>query len=775
MRGITAGVLVLLAGLALVYGFCPRPELHGEISWSRAYYDRDGNLLRLTLAGDERYRLFTPLAAIAPAMVEATLLYEDRHFHAHPGVNPVALARAFFSTYLSGARRLGGSTISMQLARIRFGINSRSLPGKLEQILRALQLERHYSKEQILEAYLNRVPYGRNIEGAGAASRVYFDKPAAALTLPEALSLAVIPQNPGMRNPTRDAGRTRLAAARSVLFRNWLETNPGDRARQSQMDLALEFRAPEALPFAAPHLVTRLEKSLAHTHQGAVRSTVRHALQRLLEEHITRYVQRRQPSGIDNAVALLVNYRSMEVEAYVGSADFLNPAIQGQVDGIQARRSPGSVLKSFVYALALDQGLIHPMTLLKDAPQRFGAYTPENYDRGFLGPVFARDALVLSRNVPAVHLMSRLETPSFHAFLGAAGIRDLRAADYYGLALALGGHEVSMEEVVRLYALLANQGELRPLRLLRTADPLPQGERLLSPEASFLTLDMLRSAPSPDEPSLPGQLRQGLATAWKTGTSYGFRDAWTAGIFGPYVLAVWVGHFDGEGNPAFVGRQAAAPLFFEIARSIEKRAGGFEEQREPTGLDIATVEVCATTGDLPDEHCPHTANSYFIPGKSPLHVTGVYREVPIDVSTGKRACYPDPPRTRLEVYEFWPSDLLAVFRTAGIARKPPPPFEADCTLAVMSTAGNEPEITSPDSRIIYSLRSEQRETERIPFSAITEADAKTLYWFVDERFVGSTPRSEVLFWQPVVGEFEIRVADDHGRAAATQIRVQLVN
>ena len=775
MRALTAGGLLLLAGLALAWALCPRPELYEEISWSRAYYDRDGDLLRLTLAGDERYRLFTPLAMIAPAMVEATLLYEDRHFHAHPGVNPVALARAFISTYLSGTRRLGGSTISMQLARIRFDINSRSLPGKLEQILRALQLERHYSKQQILEAYLNRVPYGRNIEGAGTASRVYFDKPAAALTLPEALSLAVIPQNPGVRNPTREAGRNVLAGARAALFRNWLETHPGDRARQSQMDLALEFRPPEALPFAAPHFVMRLEKSLAHTHRGAVRTTVRRALQRLLEERITGYVQRRQPSGIDNAVALLVNYRTMEVEAYVGSADFLNPAIQGQVDGIQARRSPGSVLKSFVYALALDQGLIHPMTLLKDAPRRFGAYTPENYDRGFLGPVFARDALVLSRNVPAVHLVSRLETPSFHAFLGAAGIRELRPADHYGLALALGGHEVSMEEVVKLYAMLANQGELRPLRLLHETAALAQGKQLLSPEASYLTLHMLRSAASPDEPALPGQLGQGMATAWKTGTSYGFRDAWTAGVFGPYVLAVWVGHFDGAGNPAFVGRQAAAPLFFELARSIEQRAGGFEAQREPAGLGIATVEVCATTGDLPDEHCPHTTNSYFIPGKSPLRVTNVYREVPIDVGTGKRACYHDPPRTQLEIYEFWPSDLLAVFRSAGIARKPPPPFEADCTLAVMSAAGKAPEITSPDSRIIYSLRSGQRETERIPFSAITEADAKTLYWFVDERFIGSTPRAEVLFWKPAVGEFEIRAADDHGRAAATQIRVQLVN
>ncbi len=775
MRGLRAGVVALLAGVALAYGFCPQPDLYEEIAWSRAYYDRDGDLLRLTLASDERYRLFTPLAEIAPAMVEATLLYEDRHFHAHPGVNPLALARAFVSTYLTGGRRLGGSTISMQLARIRFGINSRTLPGKLEQILRALQLERHYSKERILEAYLNRVAYGRNIEGVGAASRVYFDKPAAALTLPEALSLAVIPQSPSRRNPTREAGLARLFAARAGLFERWLELHPGDRARQSQMDLGLNFRTPEALPFAAPHLVTRIDKTLAHTRQGEIETTIRRSVQRLIEGHIARYLRRRRPSGIDNAVALLVNHRSMEVEAYVGSADFLDPLIQGQVDGVGARRSPGSVLKPFIYALALDQGLIHPMTLLKDAPRRFGAYTPENYDRGFLGPVFARDALALSRNVPAVHLMSRLERPSFHGFLQAAGILGLRPEDYYGLALALGGLEVSMEEVVRLYAMLANGGEHRPLRLLHDSASNRKGGRLLSPEASFLTLDMLRSLPSPDEPSLPGQLGRGVATAWKTGTSYGFRDAWTAGVFGPYVLAVWVGRFDGEGNPAFVGRRAAAPLFFEIARSVEQRAGGFHEQGEPAGLNIARVEVCAATGDLPDEHCPRTTRSYFIPGKSPLHVTSVYREVPIDVKTGKRACYEDPPRTRLEVFEFWPSDLLALFRTAGIARRLPPPFETDCPLGVVSATGAAPQITAPDSRIIYSLRSERREAERLPFTAVTEADAATLYWFVDDRFVGSVPRGEVFFWQPAVGEFAVRAVDDHGRAAATQLRVQLLH
>ncbi|MCP3869720.1 MAG: penicillin-binding protein 1C, partial [Gammaproteobacteria bacterium] len=426
MKGRLTGASILLTGLALIYGFCPKPDLYGDTSWSRVYYDHEGRLLRLTLADDDRYRLFTPLKAIDPAMVEATLLYEDRHFHSHPGVNPVALARAFFTTYLTGGRRLGGSTLSMQLARMRYGIDSRTVMGKLVQIVRALQLERHYSKKAILEAYLNRVPYGRNIEGIGAASLIYFDKPAAAFSLPEALSLAVIPQNPSLRNPTRPSGRATLAPARNRLFERWLVSHPKDRRIKSRMDLTLEFRPPEELPFIAPHLVTRLESNSPSDGKAAVHTTIRRNIQRLVEKQIHNYLQRRRDSGIENAVALLVNHRTMEVEAYVGSADFFDPQIQGQVDGVQARRSPGSVLKPFIYALALDQGHIHPMTLLKDAPQRFGAYTPENYDRGFLGPVFARDALALSRNVPAVHLIGRLNAPTFHGFLSAADIQELR-------------------------------------------------------------------------------------------------------------------------------------------------------------------------------------------------------------------------------------------------------------------------------------------------------------------------------------------------------------
>ncbi len=765
----------LCAIALLAYAVCPKPDLYGDVPWSRAYTDRNNELMRLSLAADDRYRLRTPLAEVAPAMIDATLLYEDRYYFDHPGVNPIALLRAAWTTFVEGDRRVGASTISMQLARIRFDLDTRHVPGKLVQIARAVQLERHYTKQELLEAYLSRVPYGRNIEGVGTASLIYFGKPASELSLPEALSLAVIPQNPAARNPDTAEGRARLAAARSRLFDTWITSHPQDRARASQFDLALAFRPPEALPFLAPHLTERLERELPNSQSGTVQTTIDARLQRLLEQHISHYVERRAPVGVDNAVALLVNTKTMDVEAYVGSADFFNDEIEGQVDGVRARRSPGSALKPFVYALAMDQGLIHPMSLLKDAPRRFGGYTPENFDKDFLGPLSAKTALALSRNVPAVQLAGELNNPDLYGLLKSAGVKQMQPREHYGLAIALGALEVSMEELTRLYAALANDGVLKTPRYLPGATSTDDGIRLISGEAGFLTLDMLYQADAPDEQTLPGQLREVLPVAWKTGTSYGFRDAWTMGVFGDYVMAVWVGRFDGRGNPAFVGRRAAGPLFFDIARAIERERGPFEVPMPGPGLNLAKVDVCAPTGDLPNEHCPHTTTSWFIPGVSPLKISDIYRAIPVDMASGKRACFHEPPRTELQTYEFWPSDLLALFRSAGISRRLPPPFEADCSLNLASSSGAAPQIRAPDANITYTLRSAQRSEERIPFSAIADTDSDTLYWFVNDRFVGQSDIGEVFFWQPDVGSFDVRVVDDHGRAAHSQLMVKMVN
>ena len=471
-----AALFALLVCALLAWVLAPKPALYGAIPFSTLVTDREGRPLKLVPAQDGRYRLFTELDDVAAVGREATLLYEDRSFYRHPGVDPLALARAAWTTYVRRTRVVGGSTITMQLARLRFDLDTRTVFGKLVQSARALQLERHYGKAEILEAYLNLAPYGGSIEGIGTASRVYFDKPASALSLGEALALAVIPQNPTDRFPVRVAGRAELLAARERLLAAWLsaagDADPGTIARAR---LVPGFRSPARLPSHAPHFV---RDHVPYDGGARIRTTLDLDLQGLVEARIAEHVERRRRDGIVNAAAMLVDARRMEVLALVGSAGFFDAAIAGQVNGVRAPRSPGSTLKPLLYALALDAGLIHPMTLLEDAPRRYAAYTPENFDRGFLGPVFARDALVYSRNVPAVGLLAELGVERFRDWLHGAGVADLRPAADYGLALALGGSEITMEELTRLYATLAGKGVWRDFtvvpgtpRLMRGAGP----------------------------------------------------------------------------------------------------------------------------------------------------------------------------------------------------------------------------------------------------------------------------------------------------------------
>ena len=768
--------LAWLAGTTAAAAFAawillPKPELYGDISFSTLVTDRGGQPLKLLPAADGRYRLFVPLDDIAPAAREATLLYEDRRFYWHPGVDPIALARATWTTYVARERTVGGSTITMQLARLRFGLDTRSPLGKLVQSARAVQLERHYSKARILEAYLNLAPYGGSVEGVGTASRIYFDKSASALQPSEALALAVIPQNPSARFPGTAEGRAKLRAAHDRLLAiRRASAPPEDPESMARAGLEATFRTPSELPSRAPHFV---RDHVAVRGERVIRTTLDLEAQTMLERHIRDHVVRRRRDGITNATAMLIDHRRMEILALVGSADFFDDTIAGQVNGVRAARSPGSTLKPFLYALALDAGLIHPMTLLEDAPRRYAAYTPENFDRGFLGPVFARDALIHSRNVPAVSLLAELGVKAFRDWLAEAGVGNLRQPDEYGLALALGGSEMTMTELVRLYAMLANGGEWRELNSARgQPGGSPPGRRMLSAEASYLVLDMLRDVPRPGAVSV--SLRQRSPIAWKTGTSFGFRDAWSVGVVDRYVLAVWAGNFDGRGNPALVGREAAAPLFFAIVDNLLARMPARQVAVDQPGpaLNLRHVEVCSTTGDLPGPHCPSTTPAWFIPGVSPIKVSSVYRAIAIDPATGLRSCRPGPD-TRQTVYEFWPSNLHAVFRRAGIAIRQPPAWSPECSLELTAASGQAPRIRSPQPALVYHASGAADAPASMLFSAVADGDARTLFWFVDNHLVGRAAPNENYLWRPRPGRFTVRVVDDLGRADAVSIRVAM--
>lgn len=766
--GLFAACAVLVLGGGALW-FSQPPPLHPVAGYSHAVLDRDGQLLRLSLAADERYRLYVPLEDIAPTVIDATLLYEDRYFRRHVGINPIALLRAAWTTYVVRERPVGASTITMQLARLRYQLDTRSIRGKLRQMAIALQLERHYSKDDILEAYLNLAPYGGNVEGVGTAARVYFDKPASRLSVAEALTLAVVPQHPLQRNPARGPDSQALMAARGRLADLWVARHALSEAQRVALALPQNVHHPRELPFHAPHFSSRVARA-ASPDQNATTTTLHQPLQRQLEQQIARHLARLRSRGVNNASAMLLDYRSMEVLAAVGSADFFDAELAGQVDGTRAKRSPGSTLKPFVYGLAMDQGLIHPRSLLKDAPVRYAAYAPENFDRGFMGPVSATEALIYSRNVPAINLLAAVGHESFHDFLQRGGVTDMRAADHYGLAMVLGGNEVTMRELVALYAMLANAGRWHaPRDLINT--PLDTGTPLLSPEASFLVLDMLRQNPRPDRTQVAGMRDDALPVAWKTGTSYAFRDAWTVGVVGPYVLAVWVGNFDGAANPALVGREAAAPLFFAISDGLID--ADWPDTDPSPELNVREVDVCAPTGDLPGRYCPRTERSWFIPGVSPIRVSDVHRAIDIEIDSGLRACSASG-STRKEVFEFWPSDIASVFEHAGIAIRRPPAWQPDCPLAAQAASGKPPTITSPDNRLVYQVRAARRDQEKLALQATTDSDARWLYWFANGRFVARVARDVPAYWNPPLGEHEIAVVDDLGRGHVRQVAVALV-
>jgi penicillin-binding protein 1C len=774
-QALALGLLLLLAGIGVRW--LPHPPLSAHAPQSVAVYDRRGQLLRLTLASDDRYRLWLPLAQISPVLVDGVLMHEDAWFRWHPGFNPISLLRGAWSTYVSHDARIGGSTLTMQLARLLYRLDTRSPRGKLVQIGRAAWLELCYSKDQILEAYLNLAPYGGNIEGVGAASLIYFDKPAAALTLPEALTLAVLPQAPARRGRLAEDGDgtvigPALAAARDRLYQRYRQLGRGDAADDALLALPLRLRPPSALPFAAPHFVERVlaERWRQGDTDAALRTSLDLRLQRIAEQRVASHLQRWRQKGLRNAVVMLVDTRDMGVRALVGSADYFDASIFGQVNGAAAKRSPGSTLKPFIYGLALDQGVLHPATVLRDVPSTFGQFTPENFDGRFLGPVTATDALVRSRNIPAVLVAAQLHQPSFYEFLRSAEISKMASADHYGLALVLGGGEVSMEELAQLYALLSNDGQWRRLQW-RAEAPVGPGRQLLSAEASFMVRDMLAHNPRPDL----GTLAQtdALRVAWKTGTSWSFRDAWSAGLVGPYALVVWLGNFDGRGNPALVGVDAAAPLFFSIVDALQAAHVDLSEPPRRWPLNLRRVEICRASGELPNAWCPKRGQTWFIPGVSPIRVSRIHRAIQIDRASGKPVCgRRDPASVRTEVYEFWPSDLAEVYARAGIPRRKPPPG-ADCAGAEQ-WLGSPPQISSPLRGTIYALRISRADQNQMELKASADADVTRLYWFEGASFLGDSAVADSLHWTPPgSGKFQLRVVDDHGRVAERTVQVTL--
>ena len=552
LLGALGAAVLALAALDLA---CP-PDLTRYRTTSVLVVDRDGELLRPFTTPDGMWRFAARRDQVDPAYLDMLLAVEDRRFFAHPGVDPLALGRAALQMARSGHVVSGGSTITMQVARLLMP-HRRGIPGKLLDIVRALQLERRYGKDEILAMYLTLAPFGGNIEGARAASLLYFGHEPSRLTPVESALLVALPRRPSALRPDRFPARA-AAAQQRVLDRLGAAGKLDARAHDEAVaTLGRVGRA--ALPFTAAHLAQRLRRTAPAG--GTLRTTLDARLQRAVEDLAAREAPWLGEGA--NLAILVVENRAYAVRAYVGGLGFFGAA--GQVDLVQARRSPGSTLKPFIYALAFDDRLILPDTLIDDRPMRFGDYAPMNFDRGFQGMVTAREALQESLNIPAVQLLERVGAARFAAALRQAGatLSFPQRGWSAGLPLALGGVGISLADLTMLYVGLANGGQAAPLALLADADP-STPTRFLGARGSAEVGAILRDSPLPDGLAVAAAVRRGRPIAFKTGTSYGFRDAWSVGYSADWTIGVWVGRSDGTPRPGWFGRNTAAPLLHKL-------------------------------------------------------------------------------------------------------------------------------------------------------------------------------------------------------------------
>ncbi len=563
-RGLVTGAVLAPVGvlIALSAGYeylkTLGPAQRGDDTvYSTVVLDRDGRLLRPYTTPEGRWRLPVKVADVDPRYVKMLLGYEDARFAWHRGVDPLALARAAIQFASSGRIVSGGSTLTMQVARLLEPREERTFAAKLRQVVRAVQIEQVLSKPEILSLYLNRAPYGGNLEGVRAATLAYFGKEPRRLTLGEAALLVALPQSPEARRPDRSAATARAARNR-VLDRMALAgIVPRDEIARAKAEPVPKGRRP--MPILAPHAAD--DAIAAAPMLRKLRLTIDGVLQASLE---TLARERALALGRDISVAIVaVDNDSGAVVARVGSAGYFDTRRAGQVDMTKALRSPGSALKPFIYGLGFEDGLIHPETLIDDRPTRYGAYAPENFDTSFHGTVTVRRALQLSLNVPAVAVLDRVGASRLTARLSQAGaVLALPKGAVPGLAIGLGGVGIDLSDLVMLYAGLARQGSTVPLteRVVASKTETP-ARRLIDPVAAWYIGRVLLGTPPPENAA-------GGRIAFKTGTSYGYRDAWAIGYDGKRTVGVWVGRPDGAPMPGMVGRTAAAPILFDAFARI---------------------------------------------------------------------------------------------------------------------------------------------------------------------------------------------------------------
>lgn len=766
-RGV-AGLLLVLAALWLADRIWPLP-LPGD-DRARVVLAEDGTPLWRFADAQGVWRYPVEPAQVSPYYIEALLTYEDRWFYQHPGVNPLALGRAAWQNFTGGRVLSGGSTLSMQVARL-LDPHSRTWHGKLRQLWRTAQLEWHLSKTQILALYLDRAPFGGTLQGVAAASWAYLGKSPQQLTRADAALLAVLPQAPSRLRPDRHPARAQVA--RDKVLRRLAEYQVWP---QAAVDEALEeplLLAPRLEPSLAPLLARRLNRSDS---PALIRTNLDASLQRRLEDLLLGW-RARLPERTSAAI-LVVETQTMAVRAYLGSVDINDPRRFGHVDMISALRSPGSTLKPFLYGMALDEGLIHSESLLQDVPRRYGDYRPGNFSAGFSGAVSASSALAMSLNLPAVQLLEAYGPKRFAAQMRNAGVPlALPALAEPNLALILGGTGSRLEELVGGYAAFAREGMSARPRL--QPDESLQERRLLSPGAAWIVRRILSGQARPDRDPR-AELVQRPQLAWKTGTSYGFRDAWAIGVGPRYLIGVWIGRPDGTPVPGQFGLASAAPLMLQVHDVLSNRDSqrGLVAPVQAVPANIGVAAICWPLGQpmsRDDPNCRRQRFAWTLDSTTPP--TLLAQDQPLGLGLLERIWVNDRGQ---QVASTCPG---AVSREVALWPAPLEPWLARAERRAARLPANDPrcppaQLASTPPLSIVGVRQGDRlrrpaaslEALRLKVSALGGSGRR--WWFVNGAPLGNSADQDSLnatFDRE--GFYELSVLDEGGQTARVEFSV----
>ncbi|MBN2572768.1 MAG: penicillin-binding protein 1C, partial [Ignavibacteriales bacterium] len=585
--------------------------------YSREIVARDNTLLTAYLSTDSKWRLKTNLEDVSPDLLKAIIEKEDKWYDWHFGFNPISIFRALYSNIISGETVSGASTISMQVIRL-LEPRDRNIFSKFIEMFRSFQLELHYTKEEILEMYMSHLPFGGNIEGVKSASYIYFDRPPNKLSLAQSILLTIIPNDPNSRRLDRKFSDIKKYRDYWIGVFQKNDVFPKSDLTDAKYE-PIEF-ARHSIVVEAPHFCQMINRK--YTGDKIV-TTLDLKIQHITEKLLSNYVNRVKSKGVTNGAVIIIDNKNSEVVAYCGSSDFYDSNYAGQVNGITSVRSPGSTLKPALYALALDLGLMTPKMRLLDIPTDFSGYIPENYDRKFNGSVTFEFALINSLNIPAVRLLRMVGFSQFVSLLSKADFNSIRKNEKnLGLSLILGGCGVTLEELTRLFTAFARDGKIFKLNYIINNEQ-DEGVQLFSKGAAYLIGIILLNNQRPDFPNQLSDVTKLPKIAWKTGTSYGKRDAWAVGFNPQYTIGVWMGNFNGKGSPYLSGAEMSVPLLFDLFNAISY---GEDKKWFDMPNDILERDVCAETGLLPTEQCKNLVLDFYIKNVSPNLKCDLYKE-----------------------------------------------------------------------------------------------------------------------------------------------------